>query len=659
MRELTGALDRAAEGFSAVAVTAVAGMAGVGKTALAIHWAHEVAVRFPDGQLYADLHGFDPTGEAADPVEVLHRFLDALGVTPERMVDGLDARASLFRSVVAGRHLLIVLDNARDPAQVRPLLPGTPGCAVVVTSRADLSGLVATEGAHQVALDLFTADEAEYFLRSKLGSRRTGDRAAVADLVRRCVGLPLALSIVAAQAAVRPEATLAELVAELDATPDALDSFAVPDSRVDLRAVFSWSVFAASPPAQRLFRLLALHPGPDLTETAAASLAGLSREIARRLLTELVGHRLLERRSPHRFRCHDLLRAYAADLLSRTDDAGTRLNATARLLDHYLWSARRAKWLIDPSWRPQDDGEPAPEVVEAPLSDGRAALAWVRAEQQAATLLVGVGQAAGLLHSAAHLNATNGDLLEQQGRWRDVLSVRRAGVVLAERLGDPIMVAQAHRSVGIAYARQGDPRARRHLLEASERFDALGDRVGRGNCEVSLGFLDSLDGRFDDAIAHTREAARLYRDEAPARCIARAHGNLGWYHAQLGQPRQALRHCRQALARQRLVGDRHGEADTLDTVAFVLHRLCHYELAALFYQRAVDLLTTMGMRASAGEILDRLGDTLTAAGRQSDAIQAWKESVDLYAEVGRDQDAALVSRKLGIIGPPTDGAPRP
>jgi hypothetical protein len=330
-----------------VVISAIAGTAGIGKTALAVHWAHRVADRFPDGHLYVNLRGFDPSGSPMEPAEAVRGFLDALQVSPQGIPASLEAQAGLYRSLLAGRRMLVLLDNARDADQVAPLLPGAPGCLVLVTSRNQLPGLVAAAGAHPVALDLLSRDEAVQLLARRLSHDRvTAEPHATQELVTRCAGLPLALAIVAARAATHPEFPLAALADQLHEARDGLDGFDGGDTATDARAVFSCSYHSLGTPAARLFRLLGLHPGPDVTAGAAASLAGHPVAQVRPLLAELARAHLVVEHAPSRYAFHDLLRAYAGEL-AHTQDTGTdRRAATHRMLDHYLHTAHGADLLL-------------------------------------------------------------------------------------------------------------------------------------------------------------------------------------------------------------------------------------------------------------------------------------------------------------------------
>jgi DNA-binding SARP family transcriptional activator len=340
LARLDGMLADASNPPTGVVITAVSGTAGVGKTALAVYWAHRVRDRFPDGQLYVNLRGFDRAGPAIDPAEATRLFLDALGVPAERMPAELDARTALYRSMLAGQRMLIVLDNARDTAQVKPLLPGTSGCLVLVSSRNTLTGLVAAHGAQALTLDLLSCAEARQLLDTRLGSARTGaEPAAVTDIITACARLPLALAIAAARAVTQPQLLLNILAGKLLDTRSRVSVLSGDDPYTDLRTVLSWSYDALTPEARQLFRLLGLFPGPDITVAATASLAATPADHVQPLLTELTLANLLTEHVPGRYGLHELLRSYANDIAHRTDGDRLCRMATHRILDHYLRTA--------------------------------------------------------------------------------------------------------------------------------------------------------------------------------------------------------------------------------------------------------------------------------------------------------------------------------
>jgi transcriptional regulator with XRE-family HTH domain len=336
-RTLDSLLDRFDGAAGTALILAISGTAGVGKTALAVHWAQRAAERFPDGQLYVNLRGFDPSGAPVAPAEAIGGFLDAFGVPPDRIPVSADAQGALYRSLLSGRRMLIILDNARDDAQVRPLLPGSTPCLVLVTSRRQLAGLAATEAAHLLTLDTLTRAEARELLSDRLGHELVDDETgAVGELISLCAGLPLALAIAAARHAARPSHPLQALVEELRPEQDrlkGLNATDVADAVTSARAVFSWSYQSLSHHAARMFRLLAAHPGPSITATAAAGLAGVGLDRTRTLLRELVLANLLTEHADSSYTLNDLLRAYAAEQAGNTGESG-RGPAMRRMLDH-------------------------------------------------------------------------------------------------------------------------------------------------------------------------------------------------------------------------------------------------------------------------------------------------------------------------------------
>ncbi len=376
-----------------VTIAAISGTAGVGKTALALHFAHRVADRFPNGQLYVNLRGFDPSSAPLGIGEAIRTFLDALQVPPDQLPAGLDAQAGLYRSLLAGRRMLVVLDNAGDAAQARPLLPGDGGCLVVVTSRRQLTALAATDGARQVILDVLTGAEAHDLLAGRLGAGRVAaEPAAAEELAVLCARLPLALSIVAARASAGPGLPLATLAAGLRDARGRLDVLDGGEAAADARAVFSWSCKQLSPPAARMFRLLGLHPGPDATVAAAASLAGISPGQAGRAIAELTGACLLAEHAPGRYACHDLLRACAAEQVGAAEDPAERQAAVERAVDHYLHTARAADKLLYSARLPIPFADPRPGTQPEHLATHAQALAWFDAEHK--VLLAATGLAA-------------------------------------------------------------------------------------------------------------------------------------------------------------------------------------------------------------------------------------------------------------------------
>lgn len=422
IKALTRWLERTARAGSTAGISAIDGTAGIGKTALAVYWAHQVSGEFPDGQLYVNLGGFGPTGPMA-PGDALRSFLDAFAVAPASIAARLDDQAALYRSVLSGKRVLVVLDNARDAAQVRPLLPGSPGCFAVVTSRTRLSGLIAEYGAHALSLDLLPPADAVQLLAARLGRQRiSGEPEAVRRLVGQCARLPLALAIVAARAAVRPTFPLAALAAELSDAEVRLDALADEEPAADIRTVFSWSYRVLGERSGRLFRLLGLHRGADIGVAAAASLAGLPLRETRQALAELARTHLVAEHTPGRYLLHDLLAVYAAELVQQETAESQRDRAVRRLLDHYLHSAHTAARLLypqrDPITLPQPDADSHPEDP----GDHDGAMAWFTVEHP--VLLAVILQAAALgRHTYTwQLAWCLRNFLQRRGYWHDLVT---------------------------------------------------------------------------------------------------------------------------------------------------------------------------------------------------------------------------------------------
>ncbi|HZM78322.1 MAG TPA: tetratricopeptide repeat protein [Candidatus Limnocylindrales bacterium] len=646
---LTELLPRRVPAGGAVVISAIDGTAGVGKTALAIHWAHQVAHHFPDGQLYVDLRGFDPSGQAMAPGEALRRFLDALEVDPQRIPADLDGKAALYRSQMAGRRMLIVLDNARDSAQVRPMLPGTPGCLVVVTSRNQLPGLVAADGAHPLSLDLPTVAEARELLANRLGAKRTtAEPGAVDEIIEACARLPLALAIVAARAANRPMWSLAALACELRETTSRLDVLASgEDVHTDVRAVLSWSARALTSGAERLFRLLGLHPGPSITVPAAASLAAAPVAEVRGLLAELTRANLIVESAPGRYTFHDLLRAYARDLVDTHEPGEWRQAATQRMLDHYLHSAHSADRLLHPGRDQLTLTPPGPQVTAEHPDDEQRATEWFTAER--AVLLAAVEHAAitGFDTHTWQLAWTLAPYLDRREHWHDLAATGRTAVAAAERLADLSAQTTTHRLLARAYIQLGRlDDAHTQLKDALALTTQTGDQEGQAHVHHSFAYMWERQGRHADALHHVQQTLELYRAAGHRRGQARALNNIGWCHSLLGEHRQAVTACEQALELLEDLGDRFGQANTWDSLGHAHRHLGHHDVAVACFQRAIDLHRELDDPSLEAETLVHLGDTHEAGGDLGAAREAWGRALTIMKELNHP-DTEPVRVKLG------------
>jgi tetratricopeptide (TPR) repeat protein len=632
---LNGLLRGRAEVGGTVVISAIGGTAGVGKTALAVYWAHRVADRFPDGQLYVNLRGFDPTGQVMDPAEAVRRFRDDLGVPPQRIPVDLDAQAALYRGELSGRRMLVVLDNARDTTQVRPLLPGASTCLVLVTSRNQLTGLVATDAAHPVTLGLLSPMEARDLLTRRLGPDRiTAEPQAIDEVITRCARLPLALAIVAARAATHPQLPLYTLTGELRDTRDRLDTLVGDDPYTNVRAVFSWSYHTLSPDPARLFRLLGLHPGPDISAPAAASLTALPLSRVRLLLAELARANLLVEHTAGRYGFHDLLRVYAAEQASTVDRDDQRHAAIHRVLDHYLHTAHTAARLLYPQRDPITVAPPQPGVTPEDLADYGQALAWFMAEHP--VLLAATDQAAtvGLDTHTWQLAWTLANFLDRHGHWHDYTATQHAAVAAARRLGDPSTQALAHRLLARAHTRLGRyDDAHTHYEHALDLYRQCGDQTGQAHTHVHLGMVWEVQGRYAEALDHAQQALQLYRTTGRRAGQAEALNAVGWLHAQLGDYEQALTYCQQALTLLQDLGDRYAQAATWDSLGYTHHHLGHYQDAITCYQHALDLYRNSGGRYDESAILTHLGDTHHATGSPGTARDAWQRALSILDDL--------------------------
>jgi DNA-binding SARP family transcriptional activator/Tfp pilus assembly protein PilF len=627
-------------------ICAVSGTAGVGKTALAVHWAHHAADRFPDGQLYVNLRGFDPDGPGMAPADAVRGFLDALGAAPERIPADLPAQSGLYRSLLAHLRVLVVLDNARDADQVHPLLPGGTGCLTLVTSRNQLAGLVATEGAYPVTVKVPTLSEARAMLANRLGHQRIAtETAAVDEIIAGCARLPLALAIVAARAAIHPEFPLAALANELHHSRNTLDAFTADDT-TNLRAVLSWSYRALTPAAARLFRLLGLHPGPDITTPAAASLAGLPPPQLPPLLTELTRIHLISEHQPGHYTFHDLLRAYAVELARTHDHHTDRRAATHRVLDHYLHTAHAAALLLHPQRDRLTLTAPQPGVSPEHLTDDTQALAWFTDRHH--TLLAAITHAAdnGFDTHSRQLPWTMVDYLQRRGHWHDWAATQHIALHTSQHLDDRAGQGDAHRLLGFAYARMGrDDDAASHLHQALDLFAQLGDRTGQASTHLGFGWLMERRSHYRKALDHARQALGLYRATGQRLWQARALNAVGWCHSQLGHHRQALTCCRQALDLLREIGDRRGEANTWHSLGQAHHHLAHHQQAITCFQRAVALFRQDGDRYYEADVLAGLGDAHLAAADHDAAGRSWRQALHILDEL-EHPDAENIRTRL-------------
>ncbi|MFZ1995205.1 MAG: tetratricopeptide repeat protein, partial [Solirubrobacteraceae bacterium] len=610
LKALTDLLNQADESPGAVVISAIDGTAGVGKTALALFWAHQVAEHFPDGQLYVNLRGFDPAAPPVATADALHGFFDAFEVPAARIPESLEAQVSLYRSLMAGRRALVVLDNARDAEQVSHLLPGASGCLAVVTSRCQLTGLTVAHGAQPTTLGMFSSFEARAFLSRRLGAEQiAAETGAVDELIELCAGLPLALSIVAAQALTRPTLSLAVLASQLRDMTRRLDVLDSGDRATGIRPVISWSYRNLSAEAARMFRLMAMHPGPDISVPAAASLVGIPCPDARGVLAELARAHMMTEHASGRFAFHDLLRAYAGEQTRASDSAAARRAAVNRILDYYLHAGHTATLLLNPARDSVVLAAPASGVVSDQIVSHADASAWFTAEYQ--VLLAVISQAFG---ESFHVHAwkiawTLDTFLEASGRWHVMAKVHRIALAAAQRQGDDVGQGSAHCDLGATHIRLGlHDEATAHLRQAIRLAQRCGDQAGLARCHYTLGWAFAEQGKHSEALDHARQALTLFTATGHSQGQAGALSCLALCLAHMGDIQSAVAYGERALRLQRELRNGIGEADTWDILGQAYYRDGQFDQAVAHYQRAIDLCCQLGDRYTEAQVRQHIGE---------------------------------------------------
>ncbi|MEO3750934.1 tetratricopeptide repeat protein [Streptomyces sp. B6B3] len=633
LAELDGLLAR--EDTSGVVISAVAGTAGVGKTALALRWAHRVRERFPDGQLYVDLRGYGPD-QPVTPLDALAGFLRALGLEGAAIPQDEAERAARFRTLLDGRRMLVVLDNAHSVTQVRPLLPGSPTCFALVTSRDALAGLVARDGAHRLNLDRLPLPDARALLHEALGERAAVDPAATDALIERCARLPLALRITAELARSQPARTLPDLVEELadqQGTLDLLDADGDPYTAV--RAVFSWSYQRLDPAVARAFRLLGVHPGHDVDAHAVAAMAGAGPRETRRALDALLRAHLVDQIGGSRYQPHDLLRAYAAELAADTDGPVEREAALGRLLEYYLATASAAMDVVVPQ-------EAYRRPKTAALAEGRAplltthdhAMRWLDAER------------ANLLEATQHgdeaytiaVAQTIWRYLDISGHSLEMVALCTQELRAAETLGDPLAEAHARLHLGTAMSRVMDDKASiDHLRRALDAYERAGDPTLQVAVRNNLGILHGRNGELAEAARQFELALELNGPDGPWPSRRAGLLNLGKCLRGLGRYEEALHHLEGALRLCADNGDRVNESNTHNGIAELCRLLDKHDEARDHAHRALTLARETGFRGAESDALRLLGAACLAQGDHEQAVRHQDEALELARALGETE----------------------
>jgi DNA-binding SARP family transcriptional activator/Tfp pilus assembly protein PilF len=676
------------DGTRPIVIAVVAGTAGVGKTALAVHWAQHVADRFPDGQLWVNLNGYGPT-EPAKPEQALTILLRTLGVPSLDIPVELDAQSGIFRTLLAGKRMLLVLDNANDPDQVRPLLPGAPGCLVVVTSRDDLSGLVVREGATRIRLGLMSHQESVALLRRLLGTGRADtDASAVEDLASLCARLPLALRI-AGDRADSDSGPLRAVIEEL-ASEHRLDKFtAGNDPRATVRSVLSWSYQALPAGAASLFRRLGLVPGADWDEYAAAALADRPVQETRHLLDALTSAHLVDEHAG-RYQMHDLLRDYAAEHAEADDSEAGRIAAYTRLLDYYLGTAALAADILFPFDRDRRPTVATPATPVPPLPDADRATSWLDTERANLTAVVTRAASGGwpehairaatvlfryLLNGAHHAEALRihqhalaaaiqladrpaqatalqnlGTVHVEVGHGTEALDHYQRALAIRREIGDRAGEASALGNLGHVYFNRAQySEAAEFCRQVLAVRRELGDRVGQATTLGNLGTVYLKWGRYPEASECSREALKLSREVGNRSNEASRLDDLGLISLQVGDHAQAARYCQMSLVIHRETGYLSGQAHNLVSLGLIHLKWGQLGPASAYYREALAIATRIELRSIETSSLNGLGAVACAAGQPDEAMAHHQAALSLATEIGERYEQACALEGIGQV----------
>ncbi|MFS8096737.1 tetratricopeptide repeat protein [Lentzea alba] len=628
-------LDALLDTTDTVVISAVSGTGGMGKTSLALHWAHSHADRFPDGHLFVDLRGFSPAGQPMRAQDALLGFVHALGVAPAEIPDEQEARAALFRTLVSDRRMLLVLDNAADTDQVVPLLPGSRSCTVVVTSRNQLPGLVARFSADHLPLDTLDVTEARALLRARLGAERVeAEQAAAEGLISLCDGFPLALNIIAAQARTRPSLSLATLENELRAGD--LDVLDTGEPSASLPAVLSWSLRALTAADRGVFALLGVAPGPSIGLATAASLTAVPE--IRRVLQSLEAASLLIRDGHDRYRMHDLVRAYAGNVARELPEHVVD-TALRRAIDHYVHTAHASDLHLEPHRERLRFDPPAAGVRPEPIAGYTAAMDWFDAEHACLLAAQQLALAQGWHESVRQLAWATDTYHHRRGHRHARLDVWQAA-----ELSDPLPHAVTQAFLGRAHTVLGN-----HDEALDHLHRALAMDASAAQTHFMLARAQAARGDDKAALDHAQQALELHRGRGQPAREARAASEVGWYAAQLGEYDMARDHYREALEMFRRQHDPSGVTAALYGLGYVEHHSGEHQEAVGHYREALALCRELGNAHAAADTLTKLGHPLVAIGEREQARGVWEQALLQYQQAGLDNRAADVRRLLDEV----------
>ena len=644
LQALIGSADPVSRSMVTVAID---GMAGVGKTALAIHFAHCIIEGFPDGQLYVDLHGYHPHQPQLPADDALGHFLRALGVDPRCIPPTTQQRAALYRTLLTGKRILIVLDNAAAADQVRPLLPGSPGCLVLVTSRQRLIDLAVRDGAHPITLDVFAPEESLTLLRRSIGVRVEAELKAAAELARLCGHLPLAVRIAAERAAIHALDPLNKIAEDLAIECDRLDALTIPDEKesTTVRAAFSWSYQALPGDVARTLRLLALHPGPDISIPAVGVLTDTAPADVRRNLDHLTVMHLLKESGPGRYRLHELVRIYATERAMTEESEAERMSAMQRLITWYLRTAIEADTILDPRRHHVPLDRTEMNIRPLLFSSTNQALDWCEAERANLVAAVDHAAASGSFAIAWKLPLALFGFFYLRKHWSDWLTTCEVGLTAAYNLDDTRAEAWALAGLGFAHY---DLRQFNEAIDCLRKSETLAGTVGEpwSHAVTLTGLGAALRdvSQYDDALGCLMRALSRWRKIGDRWGEATALHNLGDTFRKLHQFRKGITFFHQALAVRREIGDRYGEAWTLHDLGAAYQDLHRPDQATRYFTQALTIRREIGDRHGEARTLRHIGDIQCDVGAVTDAQQTWHQAFALFKDLGDPRAADVLAR---------------
>ncbi|RKS09254.1 DNA-binding SARP family transcriptional activator [Nocardiopsis sp. Huas11] len=634
-------------------ITVVCGLGGVGKTSLALRWAHDNLDRFPDGQLYVNLHGFSPSTSAAKPQTAVHDFLIALGMDKKAIPTSAEAQIGLYRSLLSGKRVLILLDNARDAEQLRALIPGSPSCVVLITSRNRLSGLVAAEGARSVALGPLTPAEAHQLLAARIGEHRVAaEPEAAGSIITGCGRFPLALAVAAARAASDAHLPLAELAAELHGAETRLDALDTGDLQTSLRGVLDASHRALPEAAARLLSLLGLLPGQNIGLTAVAALAGLTPPRTRALLRTLEAAHLVQQPLPGRYELHDLVRLHGRERAEEDLPEEDRSQALHSLVDFYVQSAATANRLLNPQEVPSSlaEGPSEGHPLAVRPADEVAALEWFTAERFWLPAVIRLASELDMYRECWRLCWDSNSYFRRSGRVEDFIELRRVGLDTAAAMDTPdavTMRAMAHRGLASALllAGRSGKETLDHLHEALARFEETGDLLNQAHTYQAFVASAIITGD-ENGLEPAERSLELYRSAGHSTWVAGALNNLGWFLAQFGRYERARACCVEALEASRALGYKVGEAASLDSLGYIFTHAGRHPEAVEHYRQALRAHRAMKDGFEEANTLSGLAEAHEALGETESARDAWRQALDLYRAQHRTEQVRETEERL-------------